>query len=142
MKKLINISFIYFILAMISGVFYREFTKFFNFTDKTTLSFTHSHLLTLGTVLFLILSLFSINTDLLSHKKFKTFLRFYNISLPFMIIMMIIRGVIQVLNVNISSGANAAISGMAGIAHMLMLVSFIILFVILKNTNVDRNNKQ
>ena len=34
MKKLINISFIYFILAMVCGVFYREFTKFFNFTDK------------------------------------------------------------------------------------------------------------
>ncbi|MBS5793581.1 MAG: DUF2871 domain-containing protein [Lachnospirales bacterium] len=142
MKKLINISFIYFILAMVCGVFYREFTKFFNFTDKTTLSFTHSHLLTLGTILFLILSLFSINTDLLSHKKFKVFLRLYNISLPFMVIMMIIRGVIQVLNVNISSGVNAAISGMAGIAHILILVSFIILFIIFKNLNVDKNNKQ
>lgn len=142
MKKLINISFIYFILAMVCGVFYREFTKFFNFTDKTTLSFTYSHLLTLGTILFLILSLFSINTDLLSHKKFKVFLRLYNISLPFMVIMMIIRGVIQVLNVNISSGVNAAISGMAGIAHILMLVSFIILFIIFKNLNVDKNNKQ
>ena len=142
MKKLINISFIYFILAMVCGVFYREFTKFFNFTDKTTLSFTHSHLLTLGTILFLILSLFSINTDLLSHKKFKVFLRLYNISLPFIVIMMIIRGVIQVLNVNISSGVNAAISGMAGIAHILMLVSFIILFIIFKNLNVDKNNKQ
>lgn len=142
MKKLINISFIYFILAMICGVFYREFTKFFNFTNKTTLSFTHSHLLTLGTILFLILALFSINTDLLSHKKFKVFLRFYNISLPFMVIMMIIRGVVQVLNVNISSGINAAISGMAGIAHILMLVSFIILFIIFKNLNVDKNNKQ
>lgn len=142
MKKLINISFIYFILAMVCGVFYREFTKFFNFTDKTTLSFTHSHLLTLGTILFLILSLFSINTDLLSHKKFKVFLRLYNISLPFMVIMMIIRGVIQVLNVNILSGINAAISGMAGIAHILMLVSFIILFIIFKNLNVDKNNKQ
>lgn len=142
MKKLINIPFIYFILAMVCGVFYREFTKFFNFTDKTTLSFTHSHLLTLGTILFLILSLFSINTDLLSHKKFKVFLRLYNISLPFMVIMMIIRGVIQVLNVNISSGVNAAISGMAGIAHILMLVSFIILFIIFRNLNVDKNNKQ
>lgn len=142
MKKLINISFIYFILAMVCGVFYREFTKFFNFTDKTTLSFTHSHLLTLGTILFLILSLFSINTDLLSHKKFKVFLRLYNISLPFMVIMMIIRGVIQVLNVNISSGVNAAISGMAGMAHILILVSFIILFIIFKNLNVDKNNKQ
>lgn len=127
---------------MVCGVFYREFTKFFNFTDKTTLSFTHSHLLTLGTILFLILSLFSINTDLLSHKKFKVFLRLYNISLPFMVIMMIIRGVIQVLNVNISSGVNAAISGMAGIAHILILVSFIILFIIFKNLNVDKNNKQ
>lgn len=142
MKKLINISFIYFILAMIGGVFYREFTKFFNFTDKTTLSFIHVHLLVLGTLLFLILALFSINTDLLNHKKFNLFLKLYNISLPLMIIMLLIRGIIQVLNTNLSSGANASISGMSGIAHILMLISFVILFLVLRNLNVDKNNKQ
>ena len=142
MKKLINISFIYFILAMIGGVFYREFTKFFNFTGKTTLAFTHLHLLALGTILFLILALFSINTDILNNKKFNIFLKLYNISLPFMVIMMVARGIIQVLDVSLSSSANAAISGISGTAHILMLISFILLFSVLKNLNTDKNNKQ
>ena len=37
MKKILNISFIYFLLAMIGGVFYREFTKIIGFTGQTTL---------------------------------------------------------------------------------------------------------
>lgn len=135
MKKLINISFVYFILSMIAGVFFREFTKFFNFTEKTTLSVLHTHILILGTFLFLILALFTLNTNLLEQKKFKTFLKIYNISLPFMIIVMFIRGIIQVTNKNIAPAINGAISGFAGISHILMLISFIILFIALKNIN-------
>ena len=132
MKKLINLSFIYFILAMIAGVFYREFTKFLDFTDKTTLSVIHSHLLTLGTFMFFILALFSINTNLLEHKKFNTFLKVYNISLPLMVITMVIRGVLQVLGIDLSSALNASISGISGIAHILMLISFLMLFSVLR----------
>lgn len=38
MKKYFTLFFIYLILALIGGVFYREFTKAFEFTGKTTLS--------------------------------------------------------------------------------------------------------
>ena len=137
MKKLINISFIYFIFAMIGGVFYREFTKYFNFTEKTTLAFIHLHLLALGTIIFLILALFSINTDLLNHKKFNLFLKLYNISLPSMIIVMTIRGIVQVLNISLMPPINASISGLAGITHILMTISLIILFLILRNLDVN-----
>lgn len=136
MKKLINISFIYFIFAMIGGVFYREFTKYFNFTEKTTLAFIHLHLLALGTIIFLILALFSINTNLLNHKKFNLFLKLYNISLPSMIIVMTIRGIVQVLNINLIPPINTSISGLAGITHILMTISLIILFLILRSLNV------
>ncbi len=141
MKKLINTSFIYFILAMIGGVFYREFTKASNFTGKTSLAFTHLHLLALGTILFLILALFSINTDLLNHKKFNVFFKLYNLSLPFMIIMMSVRGIIQALDINLEKAVNAAISGISGISHILMLVSFCFLFLTLKNLNINNYNK-
>ena len=42
MKKLINTAMIYMILALVMGVFYREFTKFYQFTGITTLSVTHT----------------------------------------------------------------------------------------------------
>ena len=133
MKKLINTSFVYFILAMIAGVFYREFTKFYNFAEKTTLSVVHTHLLTLGMFLFLILAaLFKDNIKLLDNKKFKRFYIFYNISLPFFAIMFIIRGIFQVLSIELSATTNAIISGFAGISHIFMLVSFILLFMSLK----------
>ena len=50
MKKYINIAFAYAIAALISGVFYREFTKINAFTGKTSLAFTHVHLFALGKI--------------------------------------------------------------------------------------------
>ena len=52
MKRYINTALVYAILAMIGGVFYREFTKFNGFTAKTTLAFLHTHYFMLGMVFF------------------------------------------------------------------------------------------
>ena len=45
MKKLFNLSFFYLILGLALGVFFREFTKFNNFTGITKLSSAHTHTL-------------------------------------------------------------------------------------------------
>lgn len=50
------------------------------------------------------------------------------------VIMMVIRGIMEVLNVNLSSSASAAISGMAGIGHILTGTGIILLLVSLKKT--------
>ena len=128
MKKTINLAFLYAILAMIGGVFYREFTKFLDFSGKTSLSLVHVHLMVLGTFLFLLLALFTNHLKLEEERSFRSFLTLYSIALPFMVIMMLVRGVLQVLGTSLSSGANAAISGIAGISHILMLISFLLLF--------------
>ena len=54
-KKLVNLSFIYAIIGLIAGAFYREFTKYLGFVGKTTLSVAHTHILVLGSLIFLIL---------------------------------------------------------------------------------------
>lgn len=136
MKRFFNFAFLYFILAMVGGVFYREFTKFFGFSGRTTLAFVHVHLLVLGTFLFLLLALFSINTNLLEQKGLRTFLILYQIALPLMVIMMVIRGILQVLEFPLSKGMNSAISGIAGISHILMAISFVVLFCILKKCEI------
>lgn len=136
MKKYINISFIYAIAAMICGVFYREFTKFNGFTQKTTLGICHTHLFVLGTLLFLIIAIISVLSNLEEQKHFKYFMISYNIGLPFMTIMFLIRGIIQVLNIQLSAGMNAAIAGIAGISHIMMGISFILLFLSLKQMTV------
>ena len=133
MKKLINLSFIYALAAMASGVFYREFTKFLEFTGRTSLAFTHLHLFVLGTIVLLVLALFSLHTDLMEQKRFKTFLVLYNIGLPLMVAMFYVRGILQVHETGLSAGLDAAISGVSGIGHIILGIAIVLLFLCLKN---------
>lgn len=134
MKKFINIAFIYGIAAIACGVFYREFTKFNGFTGKTTLAFTHLHLFMLGTFLFLLLAIFSKITDVAKQKTFAWFLKLYNVGLPFMVAMFFVRGIPQVLEMEISKGASSAISGIAGVAHIIMTIAIVMLFMALRKS--------
>ncbi len=56
LKKYINISFVYAIIAIACGVFYRKFTKFLGFSGKTTLAIAHLHFFVLGTIMFLLIA--------------------------------------------------------------------------------------
>lgn len=64
MKRYINYSILYTVLAMVGGVFYREFTKLNGYTDWTTLSVVHTHYFILGMMFFLIFALVSRNVNL------------------------------------------------------------------------------
>lgn len=133
MKKYINLSFIYAIIALISGVFYREFTKFNDFTGTTTLSILHTHLFILGMFLFLILAIMVKQLGLQNNKKLKYFDIIYNAGLILTVIMFAVRGVMQVLEISLSKGGNAAISGFAGIGHILLSIGIILFFAILRD---------
>lgn len=54
MKRLFYAAFIYMVPGVLSGLFYREFTKANNFNGETQLSVGHTHLLTLGFIVLLI----------------------------------------------------------------------------------------
>ena len=128
MKKYLNLSFIYAIAAMAGGVFYREFTKFNDFTGATALGKVHVHLFMLGMMVFLLIALFAEHHDLTQYKTFRTFLLLYNIGVPLTVLMLIVRGVAQVLEIPLSAGASASISGMAGIGHILTGAGIVLLF--------------
>lgn len=137
MKKLLNISLIYAIAAMAGGVFYREFTKFNGFTGVTALGKVHTHLFLLGMVVFLLAALFAKHSGLEKIKTFRIFLWVYNIGVPLASIMLLVRGVTQVLGLSLSAGASASISGVAGIGHILTGVGIILLLLSLKKTAED-----
>ncbi|KMZ55722.1 DUF2871 domain-containing protein [Dorea sp. D27] len=137
MKKLWRISFIYLLAGIASGVFYREYTKYMAFGGRTTLAFTHVHLIVLGTLLFLILMLFCRDSRLLQNRKFKVFLILYNIALPLMAVMLLVRGITQVRALPLGKGADAAISGIAGISHIMITAALVVLMLALKNCYVD-----
>lgn len=141
MKKYVNISFIYAVAAIACGVFYREFTKITGFSGKTTLAFTHLHLFVLGMTVFLLIAIFSAITDLTEQRQFKPFLLLYNIGLPFMVVMLFARGIPQVLGLELSKGISAAISGMAGIAHIMMAAAIVLFFIALSNSHRDSSRQ-
>lgn len=133
MKRYMNMSLLYAILAMVGGVFYREFTKFNGFTDKTTLGVVHTHYFLLGMIFFLILLLLEKNFTF-TNKKTGRMLTVYQIGLNLTSIMFIVRGVTQVLGTPLSSGMNAAISGIAGIGHILLGISLTLLLLQIKRS--------
>ena len=137
MRKYNNISFIYAIAALLSGVFYREFTKILDFTGKTTLAFTHLHLFVLGTIMFLIIGILSCITNVEEQRQFKPFMIFYNIGLPFMVTMFYVRGIIQVLGLELSKGISSAISGISGISHILITIGIVMLFLALRKSDMN-----
>lgn len=128
MKRFMNTALLYAILAMVGGVFYREFTKFFGFTAKTTLSVVHAHYFMLGTVFFLLLVLLE-KTFAFSGPKTGRVLAVYHAGLNLTCVMFLVRGVLQVLGTPLSSGMTAAISGVAGIGHILLGVSLVLVLL-------------
>lgn len=132
MKKYLNVALIYALAAMASGVFYREFTKYRGFTGVTALGKVHTHLFLLGMIVFLLVALFAARYDLEKIKLFRVFLWVYNIGVALMSAMLLVRGVPQVLGSTLSRAADAAISGLAGIGHMMTGIGLVLLLISLK----------
>ena len=128
MKRYMNMALLYAIFAMVGGVFYREFTKFNDFTGKTTLAVVHTHYFLLGMVFFLLLLLLEKNFTFTGAKTGRV-LVVYHIGLNLTAVMFVVRGVTQVMVTALSSGMSAAISGMAGIGHILLGISMVSLLI-------------
>lgn len=133
MKRYVNAALVYAILAMIDGVFYREFTKFQGFTGKTTLAVVHTHYFVLGMVFFLLLLVLEKQFSF-SRTKTRRVLTVYHVGLNLTAVMLVVRGVTQVMALNLSSGADAAISGMAGLGHIMLGISMVLVLLEIKRS--------
>ena len=137
MKKLINTALAYLIAGAAAGVFFREFTKFSNFDGPTTLGLMHSHLLVLGLAVFLIATLFSLHDDFTKGKLFKPFYIVYNIGMVVTAATMLARGVAEVAGTTLPM-PDAAISGIAGLGHIMIGVGLVLLVVMFKRIVVRK----
>ena len=133
MKRYMNLALLYAVLAMVGGVFYREFTKFNGFAAKTNLGVVHTHYFLLGMVFFLLLLLLEKSFSITGAKTDRI-LAAYQVGLNLTEVMLVVRGVTQVLGTALSSGMSAAISGIAGIGHILLGVSLVMLLVQIKRS--------
>ena len=128
MKRYANASLLYALIAMAGGVFYREFTKFSGFTGKMALSVVHTHYFLLGMVFFLLLLLLE-KSFAFSGEKTGCVLALYHVGLNVTGAALLVRGVAQVLALPLSRGMDASLSGVAGIGHLLLGVSIVLLLL-------------
>lgn len=139
MKKLTRTAFIYAIVAMISGVLYREGSKFLEVTEPTTWSFTHTHFFVLGMFFFLIVLLIEKNFCIMKDKKFNLFYYIYNAGLLIKGSMLWVRGAVD-LTTSVPIIYDKMISGISGVGHILLGVGIILFFVILKDKIKEEKN--
>lgn len=126
-KKILNLSYLFLILGLISGVFYREFTKIYAFTGYTTLSVVHTHLLILGTMFLLIISLATKDVKVNISKP----LVIYTLGLVIFTISMSINGVFDAILRRPYSNIYLVI--LSGAGHTLLGVGMVWMIYILKN---------
>ena len=138
MKRYLNISIIYAILAMVGGVFYWEFTKFNDFEGVTVLSKIHTHLFVLGMIIFLFVELFRRQSDFTTKKMFQIFMIVYNAGVALTVIMMLVRGILQVLGTSLSTSADAAISGISGLGHIATGVGLILFLLCIRSASIEQ----
>lgn len=127
-RRYANLALVYAIIAMVFGVFYREFTKFNHFDGQTNLSVMHTHYFMLGMFFFLILMVIEKSFSF-SDGGVGKILIVYQIGLNITGIGFLMRGLTQVWETELSKGMDASISGIAGIGHILTGVCIILLLL-------------
>lgn len=121
-KRFANLAFSYAVIAMIFGVFYREFTKFTHFDGQTSLAFLHTHYFVLGMFFFLALMLAE-KVFSFSDRNTGKLLTVYQAGLNITGLGFLLRGLAQVWGMELSRGMDAAVSG---IGHILTGVSIVV----------------
>ncbi|MGI5064760.1 DUF2871 domain-containing protein [Treponema putidum] len=141
LKNILENSFVYLILGLIAGVFFREFTKFNAFSGSSYLSLIHPHVLILGSVLSLVIYLTFRQGSALIEKRLACVRKanhFWNSGLLITVVLMLLRGIITVLGNNYTSkDQEAALSGIAGIGHILLTLGLIYTFLMILKTRED-----
>lgn len=129
MRRLYYASFAYMLAGVLSGLFYREFTKLNGFPEGefTQLGLVHTHLLTLGFIVLLIVLLLEKAFALSRSRLFGWFFWLYNAGVILTSAMMIWHGSLTVLG----QESTKMIAGIAGTGHILLTAALMLLFIAL-----------
>lgn len=133
MMRLMYTAFAFGITGVLSGLYYRELTKFNDFSDRSAsqLPLVHTHLLVLGFVFLLIVlaleKLFAVSTA--APRAFAWFYWTWTTGVAVTGGMMLVKGTLVVLGADAGS---AAFAGIAGLGHISLSVAVVALFVALR----------
>ncbi len=129
MRRLFIASFAYMIAGVLSGLFYREFTKLNGFPEgaSTQLGLVHTHLLTLGFIVLLVVLALDKLFALSRSRLFGWFFWLYNAGVILTAGMLMWHGSLTVMGLESSK----MIAGIAGTGHMLLAAGMVLLFLAL-----------
>ncbi len=110
-------------LGLASGLFYREFTKLNGVPGGTQLAVVHTHTLTLGTILsLLLLALVASWPVLARQRQFRIGVWLWQVGLALTTFGLLVKGCLQVLG---REAANSPmIAGVSGLGHMTLAAAF------------------
>ncbi|MBM7825359.1 hypothetical protein JOD55_001186 [Arcanobacterium pluranimalium] len=128
-SRLVHSAFIWTILGLTSGLMYREFTRQTGYTGFTQLALAHTHALTLGTLVLLVVLILTRVFHLELDRRFRFFPNFWDGGLVLTFFMLTIKGTAQVLGLPWAN--SKALAGIAGLGHITLTATFILLFVVL-----------
>ena len=117
-------------LGLIVGMIYHGMMMSFG-TGGSAMAATHPMTLALGCGGFLVAAIFEKFFSLSSSKLSKPAYIIYTVGVVFTVIMLIVRGYAQMSGAALSDGADAAISGLAGIAHAVLAAGMVLFFIML-----------
>ena len=135
-KRYFNASIVYASLALAGGVFYREFTKYAEFTGKTNLAFIHTHYFMLGMFFFLALVLLERAFSFSAQKAGQAWVPVYHVGLNITTTCLFLRGLAQATETVLSPAMNGALSGVSGIGHILLGSAMIALLILIRRSAV------
>ena len=136
MKRYSHTALLYAVLAMAGGVFYREFTRFTPYTGKAALSVVPTPFFLLGMVVFLLLPLLVKSFHFSPHHT-RPVLAVLPAGPHLPPLMLGVSRDVQVLGSPLSSGLDAAISGIAGIGHILLGVSLVLVLLQIRHSVIE-----
>ena len=130
MRKLYLAAFAYLLVGVASGLYYRELTKLTGWPEAqaTQLGVAHTHLLTLGFIVLLIVLVLEKVFTLSRSRLFPWFFWTYNAGVVLTSAMLVLHGSLTVLGADSSK----AIAGIAGTGHMLLTAGLILLLLALR----------
>lgn len=126
LASILELSFASLVLGLAGGVFYREFTRMYGFAGPTYLGKVHVHTLVLGFISLLLLYgiiRLSQNEDFVQRIRRPVYIWVSGLFLS--IVMMLIHGMAEVLGSYYGAFPEAAISGIAGLGHMLLAAGLV-----------------
>lgn len=134
MKSLLYGAFAYMLVGVASGLYYRELTKLTDFPEGqfTQLGLAHTHLLTLGMIVLLIVLALEKAFTISRSRLFGWSLWVYNIGVVLTSAMLIWHGTLAVLG----EESSAMIAGIAGLGHIAVTAGMILLFLALRKAVV------